>query len=89
MANDQIMSCILCITEHDIYAPQYSVRGAAGLKRDAVSDLIADVDVHLIGHTEGQLHRALLVNLSAHYHAILILRRQAKLCTPLRDLNED
>lgn len=69
--NDQITSCRLGI----IYAPQYSVRGATGLKWDAVSNLIADVDVHLVGHTEGQFHRALLVNLSAHYHAILILRR--------------
>lgn len=57
------------------YIPQYGVSRDAGLKWDAVPNLMTDVNIHLISHTKGQFHSALLVNLSAHHHAILILRR--------------
>lgn len=47
---------------------------------------MADVHVHFIGHTQGEIHSALPVDLSAHHHAVPVLHRQAELCTPLWDL---
>ncbi|MEQ2191820.1 hypothetical protein XENOCAPTIV_002929 [Xenoophorus captivus] len=50
---------------------------------------MADVHVHFIGHTQGEIHSLLLVGLCAHNHAVLKLSGQAELCTPLRNLKED
>lgn len=72
--------------ENKLQIPEHSVGGAAGLEGDAVAHLMTDVHVHLVGHSQGQLHRALSVDLSADYHAVLVLHRQAELCAPLWDL---
>lgn len=68
------------------HRPENSVARAARLQRDAVSDLVADVYVHFVGNTEGQIYSLLSLDLTAHHHPVLVLRRQTELCTPLRDL---
>lgn len=67
-------------------SPEHSVTGAAGLQRDAVAHLMADIDIHLVSHTQGQFHSLLPMDLSTHHHAMLELSRQAELRTPLGDL---
>lgn len=47
---------------------------------------MTDVDIHLIGYTEGQIYSMLSLDLTAHDHAVLVPRRQTEFCTPLRDL---
>lgn len=49
---------------------------------------MTNVDIHLISYTQGQIHCMLPVVLGAHHHAILVLDRQAELCTPLGDLTD-
>lgn len=71
----------LCFT-----APEDCVAGAAGFQRDAVTHFVADVDVHLISHSQGEIYGLLCVDLRAHHHAMLELVRQAELSTPLRNL---
>lgn len=66
--------------------PENGVGGATGLQRDGVAHLVADVDVHFIGHAQGQTYSLLPVGLRAHDHAVLVLGRQAELGTPLGDL---
>ena len=68
--------------------PQHGVVGAAALQRDAVAHLVADVDVHLVGHAQGQLHRPLGAGLRAHRRAVAEPGRQTELRTPLGDLGE-
>lgn len=69
--------------------PQNSVGGAAGLQRDGVTHFVSYVDVHFISHAQGQIYGLLSVGLCAHNHAVLVLRRQTELCTPLRDLKKN
>lgn len=79
----------ICICEADtelINIPENGVRGAAGLQRDGVAHLVADVDIHFISHTQGQVYSPLPVGLRAHDHAVLVLGQQAELSTPLGDL---
>lgn len=47
---------------------------------------MANVHIHFIGDTQGKIHCGLLVDLSAHHHAVSVLHREAELCTPLWDL---
>lgn len=68
------------------HRPENSIVGAARLQRDAVSNLVADVYVHLVCNTEGQINSLPSLDLTAHHHTVLVLRRQTQLCTPLRDL---
>lgn len=68
--------------------PKHSVGGAAVLERDDVSYFMANVHIHFIGHTQGEIHCALPADLSAHHHAVPVLHRQAELCTPLWDLQQ-
>lgn len=68
------------------HRPENSIAGAARLQRDAVSNLVTDVYVHLVCNTEGQIDRLLSLDLTAHHHTVLVLRRQTELGTPLRDL---
>ncbi len=68
------------------HRPENSIVGAARLQRDAVSKLVADVYVHLVCNTEGQIDCQLFLDLTAHHHTVLVLRRQTELGTPLRDL---
>lgn len=79
----------ICICEADtelINKPENGVRRAAGLQRDGVAHLVADVDIHFISHTQGQIYSPLPVGLRAHDHAVLVLGQQAELSTPLGDL---
>lgn len=69
-------------------APKHSVSGGAVLERDDVSYFMANVHIHFIGHTQGEIHRALPVDLSAHHRTVPVLHRQTELCTPLWDLQE-
>lgn len=72
----------------DSHRPENGVVRAARLQRDAVSDLVTDVYVHLVGDTEGQIYSLPSLDLTAHHHAVLVLRRQTELGTPLRDLQK-
>lgn len=69
-----------------INKPENGVGGATGLQWDGVAHLVADVDVHFIGHAQGQTYSLLPIGLRAHDHAVPVLGRQAELGTPLGDL---
>lgn len=66
--------------------PQDRFTGATRLQREAVADLVANVDVHLVGDPEGQVHCLLSEGLAAHHHAMLEVEGQAVLGAPLGDL---
>lgn len=76
-----------CDTDTElINKPENGVRRAAALQRDGVAHLVADVDVHFISHTQGQIYSPLPVGLRAGDHAVLVVGQQAELSTPLGDL---
>lgn len=70
-------------------APQHSVGRGAVLERDDVSYFMANVHIHFIGHTQGEIYYALPVEMSAHHRPVPVLHRQTELCTPLWDLQEE
>lgn len=72
----------------DVDKPEHGVGGAAALQGDGVAHLVAYVDVHFVGHAQGQVDSLLSAGLGAHHHAVLVLGRQAELGTPLRNLRQ-
>lgn len=66
--------------------PEDSFTCATRFQRDAVPHFMADVDVHLIGHSQGEVYCLLRVNLGTDHHTVLVMGRQAELSTPLGDL---
>lgn len=47
---------------------------------------MTDVNIHLVGHAEGELDRRGLVDLGAHHAPVLVVDGKAVLGTPLRNL---
>lgn len=66
--------------------PQDRFAGATRLQWNAVPDLVANVDVHLVGNPQGQVHRLLSEGLAADHRAVLEVDGQAVLGAPLGDL---
>lgn len=80
--------CASVVRQISLSRPEHGVVGAACSQRDAVPDLMADVDVHLVGHSQSEIHSLLRVDLGTDHHAVLELDRQAELGAPLRDLSQ-
>lgn len=66
--------------------PQDRFTGAAVLKGNHVADFMADVNIHFVRHSEGELDRGLLMDLCAHHAPVLVVDGKAVLGTPLRNL---
>lgn len=54
-----------------VSVPEDCVTGATRFQGDAVPDLVANVDVHLVGHSQGEIDRLLSVDLRADHRAVL------------------
>lgn len=54
-----------------VSVPEDCVTGATRFQGDAVPDFVANVDIHLVSHSQGEIDRLLGVNLGANHHAML------------------
>lgn len=61
----------MCVWFERSDVPQNCFTGATRLQWDAVPDLVANVDVHLVGNPQGEVHRLLSEGLAADHHAML------------------
>lgn len=72
--------------EAPAYKPQDCFTGAAVLKRNHIANFMTNINIHLVGHPQGQLDRRLLVHLCADHAPMLIVDGKAIFSTPLRNL---
>lgn len=61
----------MCVWFERSDVPQNCFTGATRLQWDAVPNLVANVDVHLVCHPQGKVHRLLSEGLAADHHAML------------------
>lgn len=54
-----------------VSVPEDCVTGATRFQGDAVPDFVANVDIHLVSHSQGEIDHLLGVNLGANHHAML------------------
>lgn len=68
------------------YKPQDRFGGAAVFKRNHIANFVTDINIHLVGDPQGQLHRHLLVDLCAYHAPVLVVDGKAVFSAPLRNL---
>lgn len=60
-------------TKYSFSRPEDCVLSAACFQRDAVPDFMANVDIHLISHSQGEIYSLLRMNLGTNHHPMLEL----------------